>query len=263
MKAIIHFHAQDLKKTKPAVTSHRTSAEIIRLCIVLLLLSSLVVVARVGESRVGECPGDMVYIPGGSAVIGISFEEAAYLNELCTETTGGCYMEWFTRETPRRIVKYDSYCIDRYEYPGRRDVLPYHDLTWELANRYCISMGKRLCTEVEWQRACMGPSNYEWSYGFTFEKDACNIGTDMLERSGERRNCRTVEGVFDMNGNLAEWVAGTARTSGRATSGPPVKILKGGSFASMEIFSRCSFRDFRTVKAREPEFGARCCLNYE
>lgn len=224
----------------------------------LIVLSSILAVFERAEP-INVCSFGMVYIRGGSMIAGISVEEAVYLNQICSMATGGCYEEWFRREAPRRMVYVKPFCIDRYEFPNEKDEMPDGSLTWEEAERHCESVGKRLCAEREWERACTCSANYEWSFGYTYQEDACNIHTESIEPSGSRPDCRTVEGVFDMNGNVAEWVAG--RTQDGEKEGEPAKrrILKGGSYKDWAVFSRCSFRDFRSPAADDESFGVRCC----
>lgn len=101
----------------------------------------------------------------------------------------------------------------------------------------CQQAGKRLCTVSEWYRACVGPHRWPFPYGETEQKGRCNtrkihllsqlFGRDpqawkyeehfnspqlnqepgFLARTGEYAGCVTPEGVFDLVGNLHEWVS--------------------------------------------------------
>lgn len=103
----------------------------------------------------------------------------------------------------------------------------------------CKNAGKRLCSLGEWRRACEGK---HWRlYGYSNKRKAgnCNSGKDhllsklygtngrawkydehfnnpelnqlegFLARSGDYSSCTAGEGVFDMVGNLHEWVSDT------------------------------------------------------
>jgi formylglycine-generating enzyme required for sulfatase activity len=105
----------------------------------------------------------------------------------------------------------------------------------------CANAGKRLCTDVEWLRACQGPEGYTYPYGDTRMPGVCNdhravhpmveyFGTsaswiwsetnnacidqlpETVDETGSLPDCVTAEGAFDMMGNLHEWTADTAGT---------------------------------------------------
>ncbi|HEU5074952.1 MAG TPA: SUMF1/EgtB/PvdO family nonheme iron enzyme, partial [Polyangiaceae bacterium] len=73
------------------------------------------------------------------------------------------------------------FCIDRDEYtePGAR--LPLNHTSFVEADRLCQSIGKRLCTESEWNFACEGSEMRPYPYGFERDARACNADrTDIL-----------------------------------------------------------------------------------
>jgi sulfatase modifying factor 1 len=104
------------------------------------------------------------------------------------------------------------------------------------AEAACEAAGKRLCTSAEWLRACTGEAGWTYPYGATRQSGVCNdarathpaidwFGTsadwiwsqlgnpcinqqaDSLDRAGENAECVTPEGLYDLMGNLHEWVA--------------------------------------------------------
>lgn len=110
------------------------------------------------------------------------------------------------------------------------------------AQEACQQAGKRLCTSAEWLRACRGSNDWTYPYGNDYQTDACNdyreeppIVTlyspnepdwsdldnpdinqlpDTVDLTGANTSCVTPEGVYDLVGNLHEWVddpAGTFR----------------------------------------------------
>ena len=85
-------------------------------------------------------------------------------------------------------------------------VLPSACITWFQAEQACALVGKRLLTNQEWQRAAAGtprPAN-----GVDDGLLECNIFTARgVVDAGSRANCVSSWGVFDMVGNVAEWVA--------------------------------------------------------
>ncbi len=105
------------------------------------------------------------------------------------------------------------------------------------ADQACRNADKRLCTLTEWYRACRGPRATTWPYGNTEVAGRCNtskphllsrmFGTNpqawkyeehfnnpqldqepgFLARTGEYTQCASSESVYDMIGNLHEWVS--------------------------------------------------------
>jgi len=131
--------------------------------------------------------------------------------------------------------------------------MPQQNVTWIEAARLCRDRGRRLCTSVEWQRACRGPSDFDFPYGNKYEKDACRseVPNDGPEASGSRTSCKSGFGVHDMSGNVEEWLAG-------AGQGGSFEVA-GGSFASVRFETRCGYRDQKPPGARAPTTGFRCC----
>jgi formylglycine-generating enzyme required for sulfatase activity len=102
------------------------------------------------------------------------------------------------------------------------------------AQRACMQSGKRLCRVAEWGRACRGPDPKAYGYGDRREPGRCNDSgknpvvslygrghwnwktmnlpelnqqESTLARTGEHAACTNGYGVYDMVGNLHEWVA--------------------------------------------------------
>jgi len=130
-----------------------------------------------------------------------------------------------------------------YFNPGGRSVravsapgaVPQGYISGDQAAAACARAGKRLCTRSEWELACMGPDGHTYPYGDVREWGVCNdhrdqhpaieyFGTsdawiwselgnaclnqlhDSLARTGARAGCVTADGVFDLMGNLHEWI---------------------------------------------------------
>ena len=118
----------------------------------------------------------------------------------------------------------------------------------------CAASGKRLCTSDEWLAACQGPEGWTWPYGDTYLDGACNdtyggghpvidcFGTsdgiwDMehmndpginqqdgtVAPTGAYAECVSAWGVYDLHGNLHEWVSDADGT------------FRGGFYADAEL----------------------------
>lgn len=121
---------------------------------------------------------------------------------------------------------------------SRPGVIPQSYLSQVLARRACENAGKRLCSQDEWLRACKGKAGLKYPYGGAYRQGACNVyrfvhpaavlhgspslghrdprlnlvyegESPLLRTTGESQACVSRwedERVFDMVGNLDEWV---------------------------------------------------------
>jgi len=93
-------------------------------------------------------------------------------------------------------------------------VKPTACITWFQANQACLLSGKRLLTNREWQGAATGTPDpgHADDGATTCVTHALAWVRDPVE-TGSRSSCKSSWGVFDMVGNLAEWVADWADKS--------------------------------------------------
>ncbi len=93
--------------------------------------------------------------------------------------------------------------------------LPSAYATWFQAQQACANVGKRLLTNAEWQMAVQGTSDAAPD-GSGLDCHAVMVGGAVA--TGSRSNCRSIYGVFDMVGNVPEWVADWAPQPTACTS---------------------------------------------
>ena len=160
--------------------------------------------------------------------------------------------------------------IDEFEFPNRPHQKARAYTSVAEAKKGCNEVGKRLCTAAEWRRACLGPYNKRFSYGHEYEQKRCHTSTtlpsghssmmrpeEMLIDSGQKQHCQSEEGVFDMIGNLEEWVLDDWQ--GATAS------LEGGAWYTYSEYADCTGRysrqpDYRTPLGRKVySAGFRCC----
>jgi formylglycine-generating enzyme len=166
------------------------------------------------------------------------------------------------------------FCIDRFEYPNKQGERPWVMKTWYQARDACKAEGKRLCGDSEWTLACEGQQRLPYPYGLERSADACNIDKPhpavneralasrrtrdaeaarlwQGESSGARASCVSAYGVFDMTGNVDEWVVNERGV-------PFQSALKGGYWGPVR--DRC--RPTTTAHGEDFSFyqiGFRCC----
>ncbi|HEY6458960.1 MAG TPA: SUMF1/EgtB/PvdO family nonheme iron enzyme [Polyangiaceae bacterium] len=161
------------------------------------------------------------------------------------------------------------------------DVVPQGYISRDAAEAACKASEKRLCEENEWIAACEGDPPQTFPYGPTREKGACNdSGISPLHvyypeapetyrtgpmndprlnqtphtvaKTGEFARCTNGYGVFDMVGNLHEWVM---------TAGRPA--FRGGYYQDTHINGDgCGYHTTAHASGyHDYSTGFRCCAD--
>jgi hypothetical protein len=176
-----------------------------------------------------------------------------------------------------------EFCIDKYEYTNKGDMLPLtmidplrgnKKVNYFHAKGVCAEEGKRLCYETEWEMGCQGEENRPYATGFKRPDGICNIDVlknlagpdgrmrkDLLVPSGSMSECHTPgTNIYDLNGNEDEIVIrDRSPHPGNTKEGMAHDSdLKGGHYAP--IRARChpattSHSDFYYNQVS----GFRCC----
>jgi len=172
-----------------------------------------------------------------------------------------------------------SVCMDRFEWPNREGAMPPVMMRFGEAEDECRAVGKRLCTEYEWELACEGSETRPFPYGWSHEERACNnhkpykpysqralSSSDaavreketkrlyQAEPSGSYAKCESPFGVMDLVGNVEEWVK-TSRPEW-----PHASSLKGGYWSKAWTGCRGT-NDSHGPMFRFYEIGFRCCAD--
>jgi formylglycine-generating enzyme len=160
------------------------------------------------------------------------------------------------QEMPGEQVIMKGFYIDIYPFPNEEGAIPLTNVTRDGASKLCGELGKRLCGELEWERACKGPSSTTYEYGNGYRADRCATGGEMaLKPSGLRVACRSEFGVRDMHGGAFEW---TSSPWGRGTE-PGYFSVRGGNGPNGELTGRCANAEPRRPNVSAANIGFRCC----
>ena len=128
-----------------------------------------------------------------------------------------------------------------------QNTIPWSNVSYEDARNACLDAGKRLCTKEEWIAAC----KQTYPYGDAYSAGTCN-DSDGVESAatGSKTACKTSNGIYDMSGNVREWVEGG--------------YLMGGAYNSSADEVKCNaFLDYSNNKyltyTPSQGDGFRCC----
>lgn len=206
---------------------------------------------------------DMILVPNGEFTMGL---------------------EGASNKTPH-TVQLNSFYIDKYEVSQKAFEkvrggnpskfvgadLPVEQVTWLEANAYCNKIGKRLPTEAEWEKAARGGTTTLYFWGDQMDGAYAWFSDNSdgkTHPSGQKKPNNL--GIYDMNGNVWEWVADWYGKSYYETSpkdnpkGPETgedKVLRGGSWYSGSRHLTTSTRYWSPQNTRNSNFGFRCATD--
>lgn len=201
-------------------------------------------------------------------------------------------------EMPPHRVHLDGYYMDRYEVTvgqyakfleatshetppewntmnqAQHQKRPVAFVNWADANTYCRWAGKRLPTEAEWEKAARGTDSriYPWGNEIPTQRQANFSKQDWNDHAallpvGLLEEGKSPYGIFDLAGNVREWVADWyddkyyEQSPNRNPNGPERgegKVLRGGSWLHDPKYLRSAYREPNTPSLRVANYGFRC-----
>jgi len=151
-------------------------------------------------------------------------------------------------------IKTQNICIDKYEWPNKKEKKPLDFISLYGAMDSCASVEKRLCTEKEWKEAA-GGNLKKYPYGEKYSRRKCNTDSGRKSKSGEYKECRSYYGTYDMVGNLSEW------TSTKDVKNPTFNRVYGGNFSSTSTATSRNYKFSYFPTNKYVGVGFRCCKN--
>ncbi len=153
-----------------------------------------------------------------------------------------------SREADQIALQLPAFSIDRLPFPNDPALPPLTNVTRDEAAQKCNEVGKRLCTEQEWERACEGDDDRTFPMGQTWNLGAC--GTDRV-------GCDSALGVSELGMHVREWTASVANDGiGVSTR---TAVTRGHTTDAAPSEHRCSARNAATPDSRSDGIGFRCC----
>ncbi len=179
-------------------------------------------------------------------------------------------------------------------FSSKRGSHPVVMLSWNDARLYCESMGKRLPTEAEWEYAARAGSatNSWWGGKDTASRNVGNVADQTHKGAFPDRPWPVLKnynddyvrtspvgtfepnawGLYDMIGNVSEWVSdwyagGYYSTSPRKNPRGPLdghfKVLRGGSWSTQPTYLGTGVRIYNAPTTSNAAHGVRCAKDVQ
>lgn len=195
---------------------------------------------------------------------------AAFVSANVSTSNQGAFCNWNATYLPSSDWPYQAGADDK----------PVGWVDWCDAQAFCKWSGKRLCGVVggggnltiatienpllnEWAYACTKGGERTYPYGSVYDATKCNGGDtaepDVIEAVKSRAGCEGgFAGIFDLGGNMHEWVDGCV------VGGDPATDFCGFSlpaYSHVQSDMACTNFDGRARNDPLDEIGIRCCSN--
>lgn len=238
----------------------------------------------------------MVLIPAGEFTMGRSAKDEF---TGCQALNQDCQLSAFMDEEPVHQVALDAFSIDKTEvtnafyqacedqgtctppqasnsntqanYYGNPEFSDYPVIyvTWEQAKTYCEWRGARLPTEAEWEKAARGTDGRTYPWGENIDESFANFNYRVGDTTavGSYEKGKSPYGLYDMAGNVWEWVADWysetyyGQSPAENPTGPAsgtMRVLRGGSWGLVGLSVSASYRYANDPVATSPDLGFRC-----
>ena len=150
-----------------------------------------------------------------------------------------------TSEADLIPVALPAFDIDRRPYPNDPDRPPMTNVDRRQAAELCEQEGKRLCTELEWERACKGEGDRAFPTGESFSTEGMSPF-----------------GVYAMGTAHGEWTA-SPDVRDLAPGTPNAAVFRGAAPDQEAPFHRCAARRATAPTTQSRHITFRCCRGPE
>ena len=220
---------------------------------------------------------EMVYVKGGTFTMGNVFDEK-HPDARPPHTARGD--DFYIGRHEVTLSQYNAFAQRTDRSQIQNDSLttgnsPVVQITWQEARTYCRYFGYRLPTEPEWEYAARSGGKHQQFAG-------TNVA-DSLSRYAHVSNSHIDYplpvgikkpnglGLYDMSGNVFEWIGDYYRLYPEDGNAPTwktekdqvVRMIRGGSFQQNTLLASTFWRAAMLATGRDNDVGFRCVSDAE
>ena len=202
-------------------------------------------------------PEDMVYIPSGNFIMG-------HPDDPETKRGEAIIQEAFLIDRFEVTNEQFSFFNPSYTFHPKKARFPVSMVTFEQAENYCKSNGRRLPNETEWDKAARGTDGRKWPWKKYYEHPNNGFSGFIPEAVDHREEWISPYGVYGMGHNVWEWTSSWYISDKAFESDPNrYKVIRGGLTQTHTVikFTPTFFRNKMEPAAFFNFIGFRCACS--
>lgn len=144
-------------------------------------------------------------------------------------------------------VELSGFEIDRLPYPNDPFQPPLTNVTRKGAEELCAAREGRLCSELEWERACKGPDQTAYSGAVRWDPQCAKAP----------QTCASGFDTLAMGAAMREWSSSDVEAIKKLQ--PRAAAVRGAGDSAADVDHRCAHRTAVDADSKAADLGFRCC----